>query len=96
MSAPAYQPPYAHVPNSLVHQFPQQYTSLLLSPPREPPTSSTVPPTPIWNGYVFRRFDHWLNSDMFCAIVNGALSEDIEELNGFVNVSDGVKWHRSA
>ncbi|CAF4473812.1 unnamed protein product, partial [Rotaria sp. Silwood2] len=23
------------------------YTSLLLSPPREPPTSSTVPPTPI-------------------------------------------------
>ncbi|CAF5152708.1 unnamed protein product, partial [Rotaria sp. Silwood1] len=49
-----------------------------------------------WNGYVFRRFDHWLNGDTYCAAVNEALSEDIEALNGFVYVSDGVKWHRSA
>ncbi len=43
-----------------------------------------------------RRFDHWLNGDTYCAAVNEALSEDIEALNGFVYVSDGVKWHRSA
>ena len=47
MSAPAYQPPYAHPPNVLPNQFPQQYTSFLLSSPREPPTSSTMLQAPI-------------------------------------------------
>ena len=48
-----------------------------------------------WDGYVFRRFDHWLKSDTYCATVNEALSEDIKTLNGFIYVSDGVKWHQS-
>ncbi|CAF1048749.1 unnamed protein product [Rotaria sordida] len=44
---PPYQPPYAHIPNSFLHQSLPQYPSLLLSPPREPHTSSLVPPNPI-------------------------------------------------
>jgi hypothetical protein len=48
-----------------------------------------------WDGYVFRRFDHWLKSDTYCATVDEALSEDRKALNGFIYVSDGVKWHRS-
>ncbi|CAF5160138.1 unnamed protein product, partial [Rotaria sp. Silwood1] len=43
MSSPVYQPPYAHVPNSLLHQPLQQYPSLLLSPSRETLASSCVP-----------------------------------------------------
>ncbi|CAF4265310.1 unnamed protein product, partial [Rotaria sordida] len=44
---PAYPPPYSHISNSSVHQPLQQYTSLLLSPTREPTTSPLAPPTPI-------------------------------------------------
>lgn len=44
---------------------------------------------------MFRRFDQWLKSDTYCATVNAALSEDIDSLNGFIYISDGVKWHRS-
>jgi transposase len=48
-----------------------------------------------WDGCVFRRFNHWLNGDTYCATVGEALSEDIEALNGFTYVSDGISWHRS-
>ncbi|CAF1515077.1 unnamed protein product [Rotaria sp. Silwood1] len=48
-----------------------------------------------WNGYVFRRFDNWLNSDTYCDTVNEALSENLRKLNGFLFISDGVKCHRS-
>ena len=37
-----------------------------------------------------------MNSDTYCDIVNEALSGDLRKLNGFLYVSDGVKWHRSA
>ncbi|CAF1044149.1 unnamed protein product [Rotaria sordida] len=47
ISTPPYQPSYAHIPNSFLHQPLPQYASLLLSPPRHPPTSSLVPPNPI-------------------------------------------------
>ncbi|CAF4452259.1 unnamed protein product [Rotaria sp. Silwood2] len=49
-----------------------------------------------WNDYVFRRFDNWLNSDTYCDTVNEALSGNLRKLNGFLFISDGVKWHRSA
>ncbi|CAF4219231.1 unnamed protein product [Rotaria sordida] len=49
-----------------------------------------------WNGYIFRRFDNWLNSDTYCDTVNEALSGNLRKLNGFLFISDGVKWHRSA
>ncbi len=49
-----------------------------------------------WNGYVFRRFDNWLNSDTYCDTVNEASSENLRKLNGFLFISDGVKWHRGA
>ena len=45
---------------------------------------------------MFRRFDHWLKNDTYCTTVDEALSKDIEALNGFNYISDGVKWHRSA
>ncbi|CAF3104305.1 unnamed protein product [Rotaria sp. Silwood2] len=45
--APAYPPPYVHIPNSSVHQPLQQYTSLLLSPTREPTTYPLAQPPPI-------------------------------------------------
>ncbi len=45
---------------------------------------------------MFNRFYHWLNSDTYCATVDEALSEEIEALNGFIYVSDGIKWHRSS
>ncbi|CAF3818057.1 unnamed protein product [Rotaria sp. Silwood1] len=44
---PAYPPPYAHIPNSSVHQPLQQYTSVLFSPTCEPTTSPLAPPTSI-------------------------------------------------
>ena len=49
-----------------------------------------------WNGYAFRRFNSWLNSDTYCETVNEVLSGNLRELSGFLYVSDGVKWHRSA
>ncbi|CAF4088563.1 unnamed protein product [Rotaria sordida] len=36
-----------------------------------------------WNGYVFRRFNNWLNTDSYCEIVNEALSGNLSKLNGF-------------
>ncbi|CAF0993582.1 unnamed protein product [Rotaria sp. Silwood1] len=49
-----------------------------------------------WNGFVFRRFNGWLNSDTYCETVNQALSKNLWELNGYLYVSDGISWHRSA
>ncbi|CAF1066025.1 unnamed protein product [Rotaria sordida] len=48
-----------------------------------------------WTGYIFHRFDNWLNSDTYCDTVNEALSEHLHKFNGFLYISDGVKWHRS-
>ena len=48
-----------------------------------------------WNGYVFRRFDGWLNSDTYFKTVSEMLSGNLRELNGFLYVSDGISWHRS-
>ncbi|CAF1443286.1 unnamed protein product, partial [Rotaria sordida] len=36
-----------------------------------------------WNGYVFRRFNNWLNTDSYREIVNEALSGNLSKLNGF-------------
>ena len=49
-----------------------------------------------WNSYVFHQFDNWLNSDTYCDTFNEALSGNLRKLNGFLYISDGVKWHRSA
>ncbi|CAF3958476.1 unnamed protein product [Rotaria sordida] len=49
-----------------------------------------------WDGYVFYRFDNWLNSDTYCDTVNEALSANLRQLNGHLYISDGVRWHRSA
>ncbi len=50
----------------------------------------------IWqNGFVFRRFNTWLNGDKYCDTVNEAFSGNLRQLNGFLYFSDGVKWHRS-
>lgn len=49
-----------------------------------------------WDGYVFYRFNGWLNSDTYCETVDVLLSENLPKLNGYLYVSDGVKWHRSA
>ncbi|CAF1563824.1 unnamed protein product [Rotaria sp. Silwood1] len=49
-----------------------------------------------WDGYVFYRFDNWLNSDTYCDTVNEALSANLRQLNGYLYISDGVRWHRSA
>jgi transposase len=49
-----------------------------------------------WNGYVFRRFNGWLNSDTYCETVNEILSGNLRELNGFLYISDRIRWHRSA
>ncbi|CAF4022951.1 unnamed protein product [Rotaria sordida] len=46
-----------------------------------------------WTGYIFHRFDNWLNSDTYCDTVNEALSEHLHKFNGFLYISDGVKWH---
>lgn len=48
-----------------------------------------------WNGYVFRRYDGWLNSDTYFETVSEMLSGNLRELNGFLYVSDGISWHRS-
>ena len=49
-----------------------------------------------WNGFIFRRFNDWLNSETYCETVNQALSGDLRELNGYLYISDGINWHRSA
>ena len=49
-----------------------------------------------WNGFVFRRFHGWLNSETYCEVVNQALSGSLRELNGYSYISDGISWHRSA
>ncbi|CAF4373017.1 unnamed protein product, partial [Rotaria sp. Silwood2] len=49
-----------------------------------------------WDGYIFYRFDQWLNSDSYCETVDLLLSEHLPQLNGYLYVSDGIKWHRSA
>ena len=36
-----------------------------------------------WNGYIFRRFDGWLNSDTYFETVNEMLSGNLRELDGF-------------
>jgi hypothetical protein len=48
-----------------------------------------------WNGFVFRRFNTWLNGDTYRNTVNEALSGHLRQLNGFSYISDGVKWHIS-
>jgi hypothetical protein len=49
-----------------------------------------------WNGFVFRRFNTWLNGDTYYDTVNEALSGNLRQSNGFLYISDGVKWHRSS
>jgi hypothetical protein len=39
---------------------------------------------------VFHRFDHWSKSDTYCTLVDEAVSEDIEALNGCIAVSESV------
>ncbi len=43
----------------------------------------------------FHRFNTWLNDDTYCDTVNEALSGNLRQLNGFLYISDGVKWHRN-
>ena len=33
---------------------------------------------------------------MYCEAVNQALSGNLRELNGYLYISDGINWHRSA
>ena len=50
----------------------------------------------IWrNGSAFRRFDHWLKTDVYCATVDVALSKDMEASNDFSYASGAVKRHQS-
>ncbi|CAF3871737.1 unnamed protein product [Rotaria sp. Silwood1] len=49
-----------------------------------------------WDAYIFYRFNQWLNSDSYCETVDLLLSEHLPQLNGYLYVSDGIKWHRSA
>ena len=48
-----------------------------------------------WNGYIFRRFNGWLNSGRYCETVNEVLCENLRELSGFLYISDGIRCHRS-
>jgi len=50
----------------------------------------------IWsNGYVFHRFDRWLNSDIYSDTVNEGLFETLQKFNELIYASTEVRNHRN-